>query len=694
MTRTRTKIRSLLLAVLVVCSAFTGVLALSGSVAADEVADGDVVFAGETVTFDTSGTSASAGDTLRLVQNPGTDDATTVRQVSVNSSGIAEINTDDLETDDYGLFNDGEELVTFDLIVQSLDTEFDEDSVDDDESATLEVSSNRVEDFTVTVEADGLSNDDLLDIFAASGATENEDDEVEFTTSDGEEVEANFDGIDADDYTFNFSVADTTAESSADITVTEAEGAEMSLAENSYTVESGDATTLTVEFTETTEGYIQIGDDDIGYKNTWLVEDTDEDGTVNLTFNSFATGTSPYGLSVAGDDDAEVTWNSSGSLSAGSTSPPLDPGNYEVEVAANGEDIDDAPDGVGTLAVTERSSSDAATWVTYGEVVNDIEDGDDVVEAIEAGDVTQRSDVALGDYAVVQFQASGISGYLEQNEDDYAGAFGATDDAGASEPLSLSVEQDNPAPNTEGESIPLDELTYVVDDERNSLYVVVPTTGVSGADIEDGDRYNATLEVNADSVLNEDSTDERLSTTFDVTEREVSLDANADDVVEVGASENASVSGSTTVAPGTEVTVRLRSVSGAENPFVMSETVTVAEDGSIDANFDLADVAVGTNLTVAVSASPSLDGETEWDGVVVEQTEETPTPTPTDDGTPTDGTPTDDGTPTPTPTATPTPTDDGSPTPTDETTTTTPGFGAVVALVALIGAALLALRRD
>jgi len=67
---------------------------------------------------------------------------------------------------------------------------------------------------------------------------------------------------------------------------------------------------------------------------------------------------------------------------------------------------------------------------------------------------------------------------------------------------------------------------------------------------------------------------------------------------------------------------------------------------------------------------------------------ETPTPTPTPTSTPE---PTPTATPEPTPTATPEPTEEPTPTPT--TTTSGPGFGVVVAVIALLAAALLAARR-
>jgi PGF-CTERM protein len=80
------------------------------------------------------------------------------------------------------------------------------------------------------------------------------------------------------------------------------------------------------------------------------------------------------------------------------------------------------------------------------------------------------------------------------------------------------------------------------------------------------------------------------------------------------------------------------------------------------------------------------DGSAVTDSANVTVVTSTPTPTPT---------PTDEPTATPTPTPTEEPTEMS--TPTDEPTTTSgdgPGFTAVIALVALVAAALLAVRRN
>jgi surface glycoprotein (TIGR04207 family)/PGF-CTERM protein len=677
------------------------------------LSSGTIVFAGEDAFYDASEDVPLSDGSLRLVSDPGTDDAGTVRTLNINDNNIIQIDSSDLETNDYAIVDgsgDGSAdqastLVQFEVIVQTLNTEFSDDEVDDDENETLEVSSNRAESFNVTVEADGVSNDDLESAFVGAEAFENEDDEIEFATTDGDEIDVEFDeNINRGDYEFNFTTVDTEVESSAAITVTRGEGAELGLNESSVTVETGDTSNITVTFQDTETGTLQIGGEDIGYQTSWNVTDGDDDGIANFSFNTYDTANDgdDYGLSVPDGEDADFSLNDTRN---GGVAGALDAGNYEIEVANSAEDIGNGPDAVGTLAITERSTTSAQPWVTFSDAAGDIESGDDVIAAIEAGDVTQRRDVAEGDLAVIQFQVSGIFGYLENNEDDLAGAFGAVDDEEEDLPVSLQVEQSNPDPNTEPKTVNLDDsnVQYVLDDERNMLFVVVDTDasasregGDDDLSIEDGDRYNATLEVNAlddDSVtLNDAKRDERVSTNFRVTEREAPLNTNADDNVEIAQSEDGEVTGTTTIAPGSEITVRVRSVSGAENPFVMSETVNVSTDGTYNATFDFADTPVGTNFTATVSAAPGLDGTTEFDGIVVEQVDtETPTPTPTPE-------PTDTDTPTPTPeptdTDTPEPTDTDTPEPTEETTTTTPGFGAVVAVLALLGAALLALRRD
>ena len=185
-----------------------------------------------------------------------------------------------------------------------------------------------------------------------------------------------------------------------------------------------------------------------------------------------------------------------------------------------------------------------------------------------------------------------------------------------------------------------------------------------------------------------------MNATFTVEASATELDA---DPVEVGAASNQTITGSTNYAPGTELTVRVRSSSDVSPGVFNTDTVTVQPDGTFSAQFDFSEQSAGDTFSVTVRKDStqliSADGE------VVESTT---TPAPTEgDGTPSEDTET--ATPTETTTATPEPADDDTATPDegteqpsdgDTTTTTTPGFGVAVALVALLAAALLAGRRE
>ncbi|MFB6205187.1 MAG: BGTF surface domain-containing protein, partial [Haloglomus sp.] len=129
-------------------------------------------------------------------------------------------------------------------------------------------------------------------------------------------------------------------------------------------------------------------------------------------------------------------------------------------------------------------------------------------------------------------------------------------------------------------------------------------------------------------------------------------------------------------------TVRLKST---ENNLLKDDDVTVASDGTWEASYDLSDYEPGVNFTA--SAVDNRFGDTDTDGKIVEQQTTTTTKTPTETTT---------KTPTETTTATPEPTTTTTSTPEPTTTTTTgggPGFGIAVSIVALLGAALVALRR-
>jgi PGF-CTERM protein len=124
---------------------------------------------------------------------------------------------------------------------------------------------------------------------------------------------------------------------------------------------------------------------------------------------------------------------------------------------------------------------------------------------------------------------------------------------------------------------------------------------------------------------------------------------------------NATVTGETSLDPGSNLTVRLRST--GESPFLLTDETAVREDGRFTATFDLSEMPDGANATLTVRA----DGErlAEIPARLVAE---------------------------PTPTASPAPATE-SPTPANTSPGGGPGFGALAAVVAAVGTALIVTRR-
>ncbi|WP_101296412.1 BGTF surface domain-containing protein [Halegenticoccus soli] len=695
--KTNDKIRGLFLAAMMVLSAFAGAVAFAGTAAAANSSQYDAELSQSGTTTIYQGQIAVAGnlqsgETYEIREYDGENVGSLEAQADADTDGDILIDTTKLENGFFAVeAPDDSTTHKFEVVEQAFSAEFANEEVANDESTTLTIESrNRADAFDVVVTSEDAKSSSIKNIFPVTETDIDGDGENELVledVEDGAEFTANFDGRNIGNYTFDFEVADTTASDSASVEVVKPGDEKVNLVDRTIQVDRGDSVTFEVELKNTQSGYIIIGDaEDDGFEVRADLVEGEEDGVANVTLNTYKSGdTGTAGLS--GDvENVNAVETTSGVLAAG---------NYDIEVRTSEST---SADDVGTLSVMERSTTGAGTWVTYADVADDLEDSDDVIEAIENNQLTQTSDVAQKDYAVIAVEASGIYGSLGDTTGDSYNIDTASDD------VSVTIEQTNPAKNREAKVYQNENLEIITDDERNLLFFVIELDGNvldrNGAvGFEDGDRYEVNFTVLGDGKLAEE--DETVKTSFTVDDRSVSLDLNDDDKVEVEASENATISGDTNVAPGTDITFRLQSESGADNPFFMTETMNVTQDGSFEGTFDFSEVEAGAYFSVAVSATPDLSGETSFDGVVVEAqpdettteenetTTETPTPTETTTETPE---------PTDTDTATPEPTDsnEGGNGGGEDTTTPEegPGFGVVVALVALVAAALLAVRRE
>ncbi|CDK40570.1 BGTF surface domain-containing protein [Halorubrum sp. AJ67] len=622
-----------------------------------------LVYQGQTVLV--KNLSAGSSYTLQEVIDSGDQTTRTRAQLSTDAGeNYTTFTTANRNEADYfisGSGSSGSVSNTFELVTQDLSATFDEDEVDNRGSGAetfVEIDSELRSSYPLTVSADGdLSAEELEDIFGESNveSLDTDDDEISLgTVSDGD-FDVDFDEIDAGDYEFTFSVDDTTAEDTASVTVNDVGEGELDVDPSSITQEQGDIVPITVTASEAaSSGSLVIGDeDDVGYQANVSIDAFGDNDEITIYFNSYAAGNTSVAAGDTvwldeddADDDAEISFESANQTTG---IDQLDTGDYELAVSTSSSPSDtlETPDNIGSLFLEERSTSESInTWTVSDGVAGDITSADDPVEALNervGENVTQSSSIANGDRVVHQIEASGLTGLLEATgedgdasqlatalESDVVTSNGDAGFDGNSLDLRLRETRESAGPNAQLRTVNLSSTTYdvVVDEETNNFYVIVDTDTIefentdsiaSDEDVEIEARfrvqdarllnYNRIQETD-DDVDSVTDIRETARGTFSVVEAEGSF---ANDPYNVSNTEGQVVEGTTNLAPGTELTLRVRSSGDTRPAFSEAETVTVANDGSWSTEFDFSEQNVGDEYTMTLRNSlfgtnPSVDG--------------------------------------------------------------------------------------
>ena len=612
---------------------------------------------------------------------------TLTRSSGVNSP-VYVWNTRNIDFGDYDVdtLEDGVRDANISVRDLGLEVNLDEDSFNDEEEITGNVTANDVD------------RPILIELRDSGGDTEEEIGAV--IDADGE-AEFEFDAQDTGNYTVRATDnASGITASSDDFDVTAAADDDVEFAQNTFTVQRGDIANITVELSGTDEATIAIGTvEDDNYQANVTVIDDDDDGEVTLQFNTYTAGSdeSEAGWSVSdivttADDDDEIesfdqypgTGDNAGTTDIGLLDPT--DGGYQLSAVANMEADEDPvedSDGVGTLYIEERETGDAVSWTASGDDydVGDFNTVAEIQEAVEDDTLTQDSTIAHEDIYVHAANVGGLSGVLEYYDDDDGDALVEAIEDGA---LQLTVEETGDLANVEAPDYS-DELleqnfdaVYADTEEGGTLYFIVDmpdedvieedteleaNMSVTGARILDKNIDGDPASVNEIGDVDEEDY-ENASTTFTLVERDLTW---AQDPYNVSAAADQTIEGSTTVAPGTEFTIRAQSSGDTQPRFIYTnESVVVQPDGTFSVTFDFSNQSAGDTFTVSTQAG--VLGDQEIDGNVVEAVETTTETTETETTTETT---------------------------TEETTQQqTPGFGVAIAVVALLAAALLAVRRD
>lgn len=527
--------------------------------------------------------------------------STFVRELPVRPDGTLRVTTASLGPGAYYLTNDARRYesadATFELTRQRLTATFRDDFVEASgpkAGTALVLDSNRV-GYSVALDPDDLDPADYDEVFNGSGTYDAERGvyllQVEGT---GRVVPANFTGRAKGAYDFTAAVTDAQAFDSPSVRV----GVVDSRVDlrRSVSEDRGDVATFTAEFNDTDTGYVRVGSEEMGYEATLRVHDGGGDNRVEVEMNTYDAGfrdrDGGYAVTADSEDDGDTV--TVVDAPNASLDEPLVAGVYpiatgvdtRIEDGTGNRTLDEVQD-TGTLTLRERETGDVTVLTApRTESLTALED--------LRGRATPVDDVAAGDAFVVRVNVSGVFGQLD-GDTPLANLTRSHGDG-----LFVEVEPAEADPNSGDETVPLTavagEDSVQVDPANDTLYVVLRAT-----DRFETDRpYAASFELNETNPLvagDEDAFEpvgERTSTTATVVDRTVDLRPTP---VTLQQRYDASVPGRTSLAPGTNVTVRLRRPGGV---VVGQNRTPVGPDHRFAATVDLADATVGQNLTVAV----------------------------------------------------------------------------------------------
>ncbi|MFD1589252.1 BGTF surface domain-containing protein [Halorientalis brevis] len=611
------------------------------------------------ITFDDEGNALL--DTSNLEGTYALVDGNRDVLAATGTSGDGELaNTGNVE-DDY-----------FQVSVQSFSSSFEETETTAGDSEDLEFDSNR-DEFPVRVTSDNLDEDDLYSMFNEDGDSavknlvkDDEDNEIRFTLTGDQDVSVNFTDINTGDYTLDFEARDTGVQTSESITVTEEDDNDATFG-TVAPVGQGDVAVVPINLENTDEGKVYMGYNDVGFNATFEIEDDNDDGKVTVLLNTYSLGRNDASTAEAIDtlDDSDTI--SSVELNdprPGLSDPPLAAASYDINVT-NVDDSTDYEYAVTTLQVTESKINSLNSWIAPEEDFDEIDnDEPQDVWALQADEhLTESDSVAEDDTLVWQIKSTGLAGAIESadtasgsDNDDYEEAF-----------VNLMDEDwtDNNYPNsdifaddfefrmyqsdTEANFNPY-EVSFarmedqgglkVVPDQRNgSVFVVMDeskipvhrddwdrdstTTDPNGnqntydggnnyySKTKDDQTYTGNFTVYDDGNLVEDRT--TLTSDVDIVERSVEYETGAGDVIRVNAASGQEVSGTTSIAPGTELDLRLRG--SGDNSFLENPKPIVETDGSFTATVDLSDRASNQSFTAEVR---DVDDDYDQEGIIGE----------------------------------------------------------------------------
>ncbi|SEV81421.1 PGF-CTERM protein/surface glycoprotein [Natrinema salifodinae] len=618
----REKGRAVVLAALMVMSVVAMSAAFAGGVAAKQPAsatndvvytssddlDGDDLWLGQEVTV---GDSISQSGFEIHSGLSGSDNYVTTVKVD-EGQGTFEVNPDDFETGEpYHIQTETGDTwhnVEFWVESENLNVEFTRDTVSSNDEAVPVTFESERDDQWVNVTADNLETSELERLFHKE-ETETNDGTVALDVSvDGStELTADFNNADLDtgEYNITFDVTDSAASDTATVEVTDSR-LDYAFADVEQTTQ-GEITNITVDVSESSTPVITLGGTEYGYATHAKLTNVEEEEVV-VQFDTHDVHSNPW--SVHEDSDAEIAESDTSVYTADGfeSGDPLPSYNWDLSI---GDELDSSTsDDYDLVNEHDRDRLVVQDRAAIGDVTTNTAPAADTLETLddlEDTTVTETNTIAEGDHLIVSVEDFGAEGLVEDIANDDSVAL---ENALTSEGIFVELTEQNSGPigtatawnsSTENpDAEPLDLTGITVDEYSGDLILKVDVSGDASEELQTGETYDFSFNVTQKNTYVDDE-DETFGheSTISIEDREVEWDA----IESLPAAEDATATGTTTVAPGTELSAEADSPTD-QGGFVQvaDAVVTAGDDGNhqFAAEFDLSEETPGVTFDLYV----------------------------------------------------------------------------------------------
>ncbi|QCC55926.1 PGF-CTERM sorting domain-containing protein [Natronorubrum bangense] len=593
--------------------------------------DGKDVWIGQEVTIgaaddaDGDKIDASGVEIHEGLESDDSDRVTTVRvrdgQATFDSSNLEEGEPYHLEVSDSNW--DG---VEFWVESEDFDADFSSNIVSDDGDVDLEISSDRDSQY-VNITAEDLDAEELADLFGEGEEFHDDDDVLTLELSDDQSITADLDGdIEAGEYDFEFDVTDSNASDTATLEVTD-EDADYYFVDVDD-VNQGDFAEITIGVEQVDSAMVVLHEEDIDFASAVEVTDIEDDEVV-LQYNTDQPS-NDSAWSVHDDYDADVG-DAYHYLDGDKLEQPLPVHNWDLNVGPGADMQQDAldDDGDKTIDIDEFNDFDRDRLVVnehagFGDTVSSVAPADETVDDLESVDeyATESNVVAEQDHFLLTLEDFGAEAAIESlDEDEFVVEIAQTEAdirGDSTSYFNSSLDTDEEGDDDEY-ALSVDLLNEDADEYDGDLIFAVAADDLNYEDAE----HTVTLTVSED---NDYVGDEEYEAELDIDFEERDLDW--DDIESLPANDDATATGTTNVAPGTELEAEADSPSD-EGGFVDYTSAVVADDNTFAAEFDLEGEEIGSlfDLTAeddSVSSDYAAEDAVLEDLVLTEGDEEPP----------------------------------------------------------------------